>query len=226
MVDLADTMTWAMAAALLAFLLVLGFVVSWVATDVLDVSRQRYIGLLALATALATVVVAWQSDTTVADMVTHHWVQGVLAGVATGVVVAAAIRKIPATLQRSGHDLHVAEAWEGVVYGISEGVLLSGLPAFVAWQAATDADWGTASAWAAGLVASAAMIAVHHFGYWDYRNRQVLVVVGGCLILTVGYLATGSLLAPALGHVLMHVSGITKGVELPPHRHPSAAAAA
>ena len=101
--------------------------------------------------------------------------------------------------------------------GSAGGVLLSVLPVFIVWQAAADAGWNDPAAWAAGLVASVVMIAVHHFGYWDFRGPKVGLAIMGCGVLTLGYLATGSLLAAALGHVLLHVVGITAGIQLPPH---------
>lgn len=224
MLNPVDTMTWTTGLALLAFVLASGFVVSWLATDAGRLRRTPYIGVLALATVAVTAVVAWFGDTSVADMIGHHWQRGLVAGVLSGLFVAAAIRMLPAGLVRHGHDLHVAEAWEGAVYGISEGVLLSGVPAFIAWQAAADDGWSTAASWAIALGASAAMIVVHHLGYWDYRGRELVPVVLGCLILTVGYVASGSLVAPALGHTMMHLSAVTKGVELPPHPRTTAAA--
>jgi hypothetical protein len=210
-------MTWTEAGLIMLLLLAGGFTVSWLTTDVLHVARQRYIAVLAAVTALLTAAVVWLARTPIADLLGHRWTWGLLGGVITGAFVGFGIRRMPARLHRAGRDLHEAEAWEGVVYGISEGLLLSGLPAFVAWQAADDADWSIAAAWGAALAASAVMIAIHHFGYWDYRTPLVFEAIAGCLVLTIAYLATGSILAPVLGHIIMHIAGITKGVELPPH---------
>ena len=219
MLNAPEAFAWGDGLLTLGGLLVIGFLVSWIATDIGRVRRAPYIGVLAVATAAAAAFTVWATDVSVQSFLGHNWQEGLAAGLISGVVVALAIRKFPATLHRSGHELVEAEAWEGVVYGISEGLLLSALPSFVAWQAAADAGWNTVASWAIALAAGAVMIAVHHFGYWDYRNKQVLVVVMGCSILTVAFLASGSVVAPALGHVLMHVGGITKGVELPPHDH-------
>jgi hypothetical protein len=212
-------MTWTRGALVLALLFAGGFAVSWVATDLLDMARRRYIAVLFAATALLTGATVWLAQVPVADLLGRHLLAGVIGGMVTGAVLGFGIRKTPATLPRHGHELHEAEAWEGVVYGISEGALLSALPAFVAWQAADDAGWSTAATWAVALGASAVMIAVHHFGYWDYRSLLVLEVIAACSVLTIGYLATGSFVAPVLGHVIMHIAGVTKGVELPPHVH-------
>ena len=218
MLETARDVGWLRGGLVLALLVAGGFAVSWLTTDVLGVARRRYIAVLAAVTAVLGAITAWATGAAAADLVAHHWAQGLVGAVVTGAIVGFGIRRTPASLVRSGRALHEAEAWEGVVYGISEGALLSALPAFVAWQVAVDAGWATAGAWAAAVTASALVIAVHHFGYWDYRGPLVLEVLAGCLILTVGYLVTGSVLAPVGGHVIMHVAGVTKGVELPPHR--------
>lgn len=219
MFNVANDITWARGGVVLALLVAGAFAVSWLTTDVLHVGRRRYIAVLAGATAALGAVAVWLTHVPAADFLAHHWGWGLVGALVTGAILGFGIRKMPATLPRRGGELHEAEAWEGVVYGISEGALLSALPAFVAWQVVVDAGWSTVAAWAAGLAASALVIAVHHLGYWDYRGPVLLEVVAGCLVLTAGYLATGSILAPLLGHVIMHVAGVTKGVELPPHRH-------
>jgi hypothetical protein len=225
MLNPAVDMAWVEAAVILALLVGAGFVASWLATDVLRMSRALYVGVLATVTIGATAATAWGADVSVWRLASHHWQAGVLGGMVTGLVVGAAIRKLPAKLRRTGRDLRTAEAWEGIVYGITEGVLLSGLPVFVAWTVATDRGSSAPASWAIALAASATMIAVHHFGYWDFRGRQVLPAIAACLLLSAAYLVTGSLVAPALGHVIMHLAGITKGVELPPHARESVAAA-
>lgn len=222
------TTSWSDAGLLLAGLLVAGFLVSWVLADVLHCARHLYIAALAAVTLAAWVVVARVTGASLSDMLGHRWGAGLAGALLTGLVTGGTMRRVaPATHHPlSRQELPRAAAWEGIVYGIAEGVLLSVLPVFVGWQAAADAGWADPSTWAVALAFSVAMIVVHHMGYWDYRNREVLLVVVGCGVLSLGYLATGSLLAPAIGHVIMHVTGITGGVELPPHARPGPVALA
>jgi hypothetical protein len=56
---------------------------------------------------------------------------------------------------------------------------------------------GVVAAWIVALVVSVAMIVVH-LGYRNYRNRRMLSAVAGCGLLTVSFLATGSVLAPVI----------------------------
>lgn len=95
------------------------------------------------------------------------------------------------------------------------------------WQMVDSLGWdgfaGGVARWSLPLVASVVVIVVHHLGYWEYRNRTMVPIVVGCGLLTVAYLVSGSVLAPVIGHVLMHAGAIVHGTELPPHaRHASA----
>lgn len=218
--------TWTEATVVMVGLLGAGFLVSWIGTEVLHISRHAYVAALAVLTVAATVVVAGVGGASLAEFIGHHWALGLAAALLTGLVTGAALRKKePGTEHLDAEELRVTTVWEGVVYGIAEGVLLSVLPVFIVWQAATDAGWNDPAAWAAGLFASVVMIAVHHFGYWDFRGPKVGLAIVGCGVLTLGYLATGSILAAAFGHVLLHVVGITGGIQLPPHARVSAAGA-
>ena len=210
--------TWTEAIAVVVGLLGAGFLVSWIGTEVLRISRHAYVAALAVLTLAATVVVAEVSGASLTELIGHHWELGLAGALLTGLGTGAAMRrKEPATQHLAARELRVAEVWEGVIYGIAEGVLLSVLPVFMVWQAAQDAGWNDPAAWAAGLAASVVMIAVHHFGYWDFRGPKVGLAIVGCGVLTLGYLATGSLISAALGHVLLHIVGITSGIQLPPH---------
>ena len=212
------------AVILIGIVTALGFAVSWITTDLLDVKRTPYIAVLTGATVVATALVVWIGDFPLGPLFTENWEMGVIAGIVAGVIGGVGIRKFPATLRRSGRQLMQAEAWEGVVYGIAEGLLLSALPVAVISAAGEDAGWATATTWFAALAASAVVIAIHHFGYWDFRNRHVLEALGGCLMLSLACLISGSVLAAVVGHIVLHAAGIVKGIELPPRPHPIAGA--
>src|SRR5258708_2728393 len=104
-------------------------------------------------------------------------------------------------------------------------MLLSGLPAFMTWQMVHALAWagapGTLGRWTLPIVASAAVIVIHHLGYWNYRNRILVPVTLGCSLLTLAYLVTGSFVAPTLGHILMHLGADVHGVEMPPKERPT-----
>ena len=58
---------------------------------------------------------------------------------------------------------------------------------------------------------------VESLDYASAHQMSIVLVVFACGLLTVSFVATGSILAPIIGHVAMHVAGIAHGVELPPH---------
>lgn len=210
--------TWVEAAVVMAGLLSAGFLVSWLGTDVFRCPRWLYVAVLAVTTLGAAGIVAEVAGSSLTEMVGHRWRLGLLGAVITGLFGGVGIRKKePVTQHLAGRQLRAAAMWEGLVYGTAEGVLLSGLPVFITWQAAADASWSDAAAFLVGMLASVVMITVHHLGYWDFRSRKLGLAIVGCGLLTLGYLATGSLVAPALGHVLLHILGITGGIQLPPH---------
>lgn len=207
---------------------VVAFAVSWRATEVLRLRRTPYVAVLAVVTTAVTAVyVAWY-DVDAAELVGDRWVAGIVAGVVVGAGAGVALRRMPATLHRTGRRVLAAYGWEGVVYGVAEGILLSALPALIAWEGVNDLGWDGAGGQVARgvlpVLASAVVIVTHHLGYWDYRNRLLVPVTVVCGALTVAYLVTGSLLAPVVGHVVIHAVGIRRGVELPPHERRSAPA--
>jgi hypothetical protein len=108
------------------------------------------------------------------------------------------------------------------VYGITEGLLLSVLPVLVTWQAFAAQGWtsGIGKPLVVGTVAmlaSLAVIVIHHLGYRGFRNGAALVpVMVGCGLLSLAYLLTASPLAAVGGHILLHTALNLRGTEMPP----------
>lgn len=223
-VSWAGSLTWLLALALAAFL------VSWVVADRLHANQLVYVTALTVTTGAFTVgYLAW-AGIGVQEFLVDRWLWGVVVGVVAGVVPAIAMARMRATVPEEHGARRVEHvAWDGVVYAISEGLLLSTLPALMAWQVVHSLGWagpaGTVSRIALPLVASVAVIVVHHLGYPEFRNpREMSMAVVGCGLLTVGFLVTGNILTAPVGHILMHTAGVLHGTELPPHREPTATA--
>ena len=134
--------------------------------------------------------------------------------------------RLPVAHRYTGGSLGLALASEADVYGIAEGILLSALPVLIAWQMIHALAWpgaaGMVAEWVLPIVASVAVIVVHHLGYWEYRNKMLRPISVGCGLLSLGYLISGSPISPTLGHVLAHTSSLLHGADLPPHPHPDA----
>jgi hypothetical protein len=94
------TVTWLQAASWLVGLLGVGFLVSWLATDVGHTPRRRYILVLAMVTvALTGGYLAW-AGIGIGEWVTYNAGWGLLGGAIVAVPVARGITRLPATRSR------------------------------------------------------------------------------------------------------------------------------
>jgi hypothetical protein len=199
------------------------FLVSWILADRMGVRRTPYIALLAVGTGAVGIGYVRWLGLSLADVIFTHWVLGLLVAPIVSAFLVVGIRRLPAGQPLHGRKLVVAMLWEGVVYGIAEGLLLSTLPAFMTWEMINSLGWsglgGGIAQWTLPIVASVAVIVVHHLGYWEYRNRMLRPIAVGCGFMSIGYLITGSPIAPTLAHMISHMSSLQHGGELPPHVH-------
>jgi hypothetical protein len=207
------------------------FVVAWASgTRRLPIRRTAYVPILFFVTAaLAVGYVAWLGIGVV-DVVGNAWGWGVVAAFVAAAVIAKPMSRQPVDRERPhGRRLAFELVWEGGVYGIAEGVLLSALPPFMTWQTVHALGWtgdgvaATAARWALPIAAGATVVVVHHLGYWNCRNVILVPITLALTVLTVGFLVTGSWVAPALGHVFMHVEATLHGAEMPPKQRPAMA---
>ena len=209
-----DALAW------LTLIAVAGFLASWVLTDLFHVDRALYVGVLAVVAAGLTAAYLTWSDQG-ASFWTHDWAWGLLGALVTGAILAGGVSRIPMPAHTDHHVVAGEGAWEGFVYGAAEGLLLSVLPVIVVWQGfagsrGTD-GWRGVAAGVLALAASALVIVVHHLGYREFRNRRIVQALVACLVLSVGYLLTGSPIAAIGGHIVLHLAMLRRGLELPPH---------
>jgi hypothetical protein len=207
----------------LAALAVVSFLVTWVSADKLRMRRTPYIAVLTVVTAAMTAgYIAW-TGISVTALLTTHWAWGLIAAPLCGAFLIVGMTKLPVTQQLTGRRLGIALLWEAVVYGTTEGILLSALPVFMAWQMVHSLGWsgsgGAIVRWTLPIAASIVIVIVHHLGYWEYRNHLLVPIAAGCGLMSVGYLVTASPIGPALAHVLSHAASLVHGAELPPHPH-------
>lgn len=200
------------------------FVIAWLPGTRLRIKRPVYVPMLLAVTAgLSAGYVAWLGIG-VTDVITARWGWGLLAAVIIPVVLAEPISRQPVTMHVRGRRLAWEFAWEGGVYGTAEGVLLSALPPFVTWQMVHALGWsGTAgdfARWILPVAAAAAVVLIHHLGYWSCRNIILLPITAGLSVLSIAFVITGSWIAPALGHIFMHMELTAHGAEMPPEQRP------
>ena len=200
------------------------FGIAWLSGR-LHVRRVLYVpALFAMTAALAVGYIDWLG-VGYADVASARWGWGLLAAVIAPIVLYKPMQHQPVTRHVHGRQLRRELVWEGGVYGVAEGVLLSALPPFITWQMVHALGWdgGGIQAfgrWALPIAASAAVVVIHHLGYWNYRNKILIPITAGLSVLSVGFLVTASWIAPALGHVFMHFEATMHGTEMPPNERP------
>jgi hypothetical protein len=98
------------------------------------------------------------------------------------------------------------------VLAVVTGALMSG---YLSWS---HTDWGAFLSGIIALGASVVVIMVHHLGYREFRGRKLVFAVAGCAPLSLAYLLTMNPLAAGLGHSILHIGAVLRGIELPPHQ--------
>jgi hypothetical protein len=146
----------------LAALAVVSFLVTWVSADKLRMRRTPYIGVLTVVTAAMTAgYIAW-TGVSVTELLTTHWAWGLIAAPLCGAFLIVGMTKLPVTQRLTGRRLGIAVLWETVVYGTTEGVLLSALPVFMAWQMIHSLGWsgsgGAIARWTLPIAASIVIV--------------------------------------------------------------------
>ena len=205
---------------------VLSMVVAAIFAGVLQLPRNLY--LLFYFTSIGALLygyVRW-SGVEVWKGIRKHWVWGLLVGAIIGFFTVQTVLIQPASPSPQGAELVFDLVWLGVIYGVVDGLLLSVLPVYATWRAMSLLGWterwyGKVGVGTVALVASMLVIALYHLGYPEFRGLQVLLVVVGVGVQSLGYLLSRSPLAPVVSHVAMHVAAVLYGIatvsQLPPH---------
>ena len=142
----ATSISWLGALGWLTAIAAASFLAAWILTSLLGVRRTPYILALALLTGgLTWGYLAW-SDTSLTSFATNRWAWGLVGAAVAGAVLARLSRHQPRGPRPQRWRLAATLAWEGVVYGSTEGLLLSVLPVLVTWQAFAAHGWTAASA--------------------------------------------------------------------------------
>jgi hypothetical protein len=206
---------------------VLAFAVPFLFADVLDVNRDVFYGMYALA--VIGLFALWSRSTgyDLAASVRRHWLAALLLGLAAAAVLTAMVlRTEDGTPRPDGLELVGALVWRGVLYGVTDGLLLSVFPILVVFAAfaGTRLDRRFAGKVAIGtiaLAASLAMTAVYHAGYSDFRSDKMAKPLTGDVVWSVPTLVTLNPIGAPIAHAGLHTSAVLHSYEtdtfLPPH---------
>ena len=157
----------------------------------------------------------------------RHWPTATGLGLAVaGLLAVMVVRTEDATPRPDGIELAGAVLWRGVVYGATDGLLLSVFPILVVFAAFAGTRLrarltGTLLIGVIALVASLAMTATYHAGYGDFRSAKMAKPLQGDVAWSMPTLLTLNPIGAPIAHVGLHVSAVLHSYEtdtfLPPH---------
>jgi hypothetical protein len=205
------------------------FAVPFVFADMLGLNRDVFYGLYALA--VAGFVAAWARDTrlTRRDLLCN-WRWGLALGALGAVVMSLVVfRTEDATDRPDGLELVAALLWRGVLYGATDGVLLSVFPILAVFGAFAGTRLrqrfpGKVAIGTIAMVMSIGITAVYHLGYSDFRSEKLRKPIVGDVVWSTPTLVTLSPLGAPIAHIGLHTSAVVHSSEtdtfLPPHTNP------
>ncbi len=202
-----------------------GFTASAVFTSILGLSRPAFVWAYGLLAGLVFVAFIRAYGIHVVTQVRRRWLAGTIGGLLVGGVLERTVVLQPGSARPEGAALGASLAWNGIVYGTIDALLLSVLPVLCIYgsrPAETLREplqrwkWGLAA-----LAGSLVVTALYHLGFAEFRGPALLQPLIGNAIVTMSYLVTGNPLAAILSHVIMHGAAVLHGtataVQLPPH---------
>lgn len=204
----------------------LAFLVPFVLADRIGLGRDLYYGLYAVA--VAAFFVSWTRSTqqSLGALVRRRWPLAVGLGLLVAAVLSVLVlRSEDATARPDGLELAGALLWRGVVYGATDGLLLSAFPILAVFAAFAGSRLraslpGTFLVGVVAMAASVAMAAVYHAGYAEFRSEKVAKPVAGDVAWSLPTLVTLNPVGAPIAHVGLHVSAVLHSYEtdvfLPP----------
>jgi hypothetical protein len=205
---------------------IVGFAVSAVFAGILEMDRALYLAIYVPAVLVVLVGYARWADIDIKALFRSNWGWGIVAGLLIGAFSVNSVLMQDGSDMPEGATLVIDLIWLGAVYGVIDALLLSVLPVHAVMKAMeskglNDSRYGRLSAGILAVIASMFVIGLYHFGYPEFRDAGVFVVMVGVALQSVGYIVTRSPLAPIVSHLAMHVSAVLYGIEsviqLPPH---------
>ena len=205
------------------------FAVPFLLADTFGLNRDVFYGLYALA--VAAFIAAWARDTRLTRQdLWRNWRWGLALGALGAVVMSLVVlRTEDATDRPAGLELIAAVFWRGIVYGATDGVLLSVFPILAVFAAFAGTALrrrfaGKVAIGALAMVVSIGITAVYHLGYSDFRAEKVRKPIVGDVVWSAPTLVTLSPLGAPIAHVGLHTSAVLHSSEtdtfLPPHANP------
>jgi hypothetical protein len=195
---------------------------------VFEINRDLFYGVYALA--VVALFALWSRSTGygLVAAVRRRWLLAFGLGLAAaGVLALMVVRTDDSTARPDGIELVGAVLWRGIVYGVTDGLLLSVFPILVVFAAFAGTRLnrrfaGKVVIGIVALIASLAMTAVYHFGYSDFRSDKVAKPLTGDIVWSVPTLVTLNPIGAPIAHAGLHTAAVLHSYDtdtfLPPHK--------
>ncbi|MBI5010658.1 MAG: hypothetical protein HZB98_13645 [Bacteroidia bacterium] len=149
-----------------------------------------------------------------------------LGALVSGAFVIKNVYSQPSSEKSKGFALLTDIIWPGLIYGLTDALLLSVLPVLSVNMAFSDSSfaelwYGKIGIGILALLASFLVTTAYHLGYPEFRGKSVIWPNIGNGVLSLAYILTLNPLAAVLPHMGMHVAAMIHGKDttgqLPPH---------
>lgn len=207
--------------------LAVAFAAPWLGTSVLDLDRDLYYAAY-FASALGFLALyARSTGLDGAAVLRRNWRWSLGIGAVVAVAVVANVLNDPATARPGGVHLAVELLWRGLVYGVTDALLLQAFPAAVAYSVLGGEVGGLrrrVGFAALTLPLVVIVTAVYHLGYEQFRDDGLRQPETGNAILSVPVLLTANPVGSVVAHATMHVAAVAHAYETPTYLPPQSSA--
>jgi hypothetical protein len=204
----------------------LGFAAAAIFAGLLKLPRNIFLLFyIPLAGGLVTLFL-FKNNFNILYLFTHNWYWGIAGAVIAGAFVLKNVYSQPSSKRSSGWILINDIFWPGLIYGMTDALLLSVLPVLAVQIALTAPFWsefwyGRVALGAIALLASLIVTTAYHLGYPEFRSKKVIYPNVGNGVLSLAFIITMNPIAAILPHMAMHVAAMIHGKEttgqVPPH---------
>jgi hypothetical protein len=188
----------------------LGFVVPFLFTSVLDLNHDLYYSIYFAAVGVFLGSYVRWTGLDAAELFRRNWKWSAVLGVIAAVfVVFNVYQREDATPRPDGVYFVFSLGWRGVLYGTVDALLLSAFPLAVAWVlfgGHVESIGRKAGFGALALGLTLVITATYHLGYEQYREDGLQGPETGNTIISLPGILTANPLGSVIAHASMHVA--------------------
>jgi PPOX class probable F420-dependent enzyme len=215
--------TWATQLRWYAAAVVVGFVVPYVGSSLLELQHDLYLGIYFAIVLGVLGAYVRRTGLDLRPAFVRHWKLGVGLGLLMGFALVRNVLTGDGSPHPHGSYFAFELVWRGAIYGAVDALLLTVLPCTVVYRGLGGRldSWRRRLAYlGASLALVVAITAAYHLGYAQYRQDGVRQPETGNVLISVPMLLSVNPVGSILDHAAMHVSAVAHDYEtetrLPP----------